>query len=140
MSFERTTSNYGYVNDVTAVKQILDEWDFPNEYGTVTTRVIEEPKTEYDGAIYITGGDLFWPYKQDGNNCKEITFEDYDPIGLLEKLAPHFETTFKLQTIGGEDYTYPFTITLYVVDAETNTVTKKTHDDVCEDIIGEKLE
>lgn len=141
MSFERTTSNYGYIDDVQAVKNILREWEFSNEYGTVQPRVTTEDHNEHEAGVYITGGDLFWPYKpSEIGEKEEVTFEDYDPVGLLSELAPYFKNTFKLQTIGGEDYQWPFTLTLYVVDPETETVTKKTHDDICEDITGEKLE
>ena len=140
MSFERTTSNYGYITNVQAVKNVIDKWTFTNNYGTVEARITSETHNNHEGALYITGKDLFWPYKPSEIENTEPTFEDYDPIGLLSELAPYFKNTFKLQTIGGEDCTWPFTLTLYVVNPETESVIKKTHDDVCEDIVGEKLE
>lgn len=138
-SFEKTTSNYGYVNSTEKVQDFLSEWEFENTYGTVTPRVIKEDTSSHDGAIYITGSDLFHPYKP-STITGTVEVNDFDPIGFLQGLAPHLETNFKLQTIGGENYVFPFTVILYTVDAETNTVNKITHNDVCERVLQQPIE
>lgn len=112
----RTTSNSPKLSDPNAVAEILSEYETIPHHGELTLTV-------RDGCFSCFGEAEFLPYRPSPETDSPVGKHDnVDQRGFLEDIAPYLESDLIIQQIGQEKLRYPFTQSLFMVHADTETI------------------
>lgn len=112
-----TASNEAQITNTKTVNTLLDQWGFiSNSHGDELTVSVED-------TIQFSGYCEFSPYRKTDVSDPDERHDAVDEHGFLTALEPYLKSDLSIQTVGFEYPIYPLINTVYLVNAETSTVT-----------------